>query len=147
MAVTVLKNTNQEAVVKVSGAGTGTINLTTDLTNAQQSVSGTPTVNIVTANWVGAPNSTIVISRGATVIMSIPADAPQLLDFTGQGYCDTIANTSNISVVVTGEAAIYLTLRKVAGWIPFAESAVYGAYDDPTRVGASTAVSGSPDKV
>jgi hypothetical protein len=53
----------------------------------------------------------------------------------------TIKN--NVAKQVTG----YITLRKVAGWSTKVENATYGAYDDPTRVGASTTMNGSPDKV
>jgi thioredoxin reductase (NADPH) len=33
------------------------------------------------------------------------------------------------------------------GWATKVEESTYGSYDDPTRVGASTTISGSPDKV
>ena len=38
----------------------------------------------------------------------------------------------------------YLVLRKIAGWDTKVENATYGAYDDPTIVGASTTMDGSP---
>ena len=54
-----------------------------------------------------------------------------------------IVISNNVAKSVTG----YITLRKIAGWSTKVEDVVYGAYDDPTRVGASTTKSGSPDKV
>jgi hypothetical protein len=40
-----------------------------------------------------------------------------------------------------------LVLRKISGWDTKVEETTYGAYDDRTRVGASTTLDGSPDKV
>ena len=71
-----------------------------------------------------------------------------MLDLTQNHISDNIQNTSNIVITTTGAASTgYLVLRKLAGWATKVEDATYGAYDDVTRVGASTTVSGSPDKV
>ena len=71
------------------------------------------------------------------------------MDLNSNGFVDTTNNTYDI--VVTNEAAKpvtgYLVLRKVSGWDTKVETATLGAYDDVTRVGASTTLSGSPDKV
>lgn len=151
MAVTktVLKNTNQETVVKVAGTDAAvTIDLQTDCLASTQALDGvTQTVNIISANWTGLPSSTITVSRNSVTVLPITGDQPQNLDLAGQGYVDTVENTSDVVVTITGTAAIYLVLRKVSGYATKVENATYGIYDDPTRVGASTTMSGSPDKV
>ena len=82
------------------------------------------------------------------IIACAPENAP-VLDLNVNGFVDNINNTYDI--VVTNDVAKavtgYLVLRKVAGWNTKVETATYGAYDDETRVGASTTMSGSPDKV
>ena len=47
----------------------------------------------------------------------------------------------------TGGAVTYLVLHKQDGYAAKVEYEKYGAYDDETIVGASTTLSGSPDKV
>ena len=149
MAKTVLKNTNQEAVVKIQGIGVETIDLQSDILAATQALDGSEQrVNIISVNWSGLPGSTAVIARNGTTIVPITGDQPQMLDLAGQGYVDTVNNTSDISVTIANaDLALYIVLRKVSGYATKVENATYGAYDDPTRVGASTTKSGSPDKV
>lgn len=145
---TILKKTHQEAVVKVAGtAAAETIALATDITAAGQEVGGTPTVNIVGVTWTGAINGIITITRNSVVIMTLQAGAAGTLDFSGQGMLpDSVQNTSDIVVTISGaQAECWLRLRKVAGYVTQIEDATYGAYDDPTRVGASTTKPGSPD--
>jgi hypothetical protein len=109
---------------------------------------GTPTVNIVGAHWTGAANSTITVVRNSVTILSIVADQPNNFDFEGLGFVDTVGNTSDIVVTIAGaEAALYLRLRKVDGYDTKIETGIYGSYDDETRVGAKTSVTGSPDYV
>jgi hypothetical protein len=148
---TVLKKAHQEAVVKVAGtAAAATISLASDLLHTNQALTsgGTPTVNIVGAHWTGAATSAITVVRGGVTILSIVADQPNNFDFEGLGFVDTVGNTSDIVVTISGaEAAVYLRLRKIAGYDDKVETGIYGSYDDITRIGASTTVSGSPDKV
>ena len=148
MAKTVLKNTNQEAVVKITGIGTETIDLQTDILAATQALDGeTQSVNIVGIQFTGLATSTITIARGATTVTSLSSEGHDYVEF-GAGYSETIGNTADIAVTIgTANAQCYLTLRKVGGYATKVETATYGAYDDPTRVGASTTMSGSPDKV
>jgi hypothetical protein len=153
MAVTktILKNTNQETIVKVAGtAASATIDLQTDCLAAAQALDGaTQTVNIVGFQFTGLASSTITIARNGTNITTLSSEGHDSIEFAaGNGFSDTIENTSDIVVSIAGaEAQIYLTLRKVGGYATKVENATYGAYDDPTRVGASTTLSGSPDKV
>jgi hypothetical protein len=153
MAVTktILKNTNQETIVKIAGtAAAATISLATDCLATTQALNGgTQTVNITGFQFTGLATSTITISRNGTNITTVAAEGHDSIEFTaGNGFADTIANTSDIVVTIAGaEAQLYLTLRKVSGYATKVENATYGAYDDVTRVGASTTLSGSPDKV
>ena len=148
---TILKNTNNETIVKIAGtAASSTIDLQTDCLAATQALSGaTQTVNIVGFQFTGLPSSTITIARNSTNITTVAAEGHDDVEFAaGMGFADTVENTSDIVVTIAGaEAQLYLTLRKVGGYATKVETAVYGAYDDETRVGASTTLSGSPDKV
>jgi hypothetical protein len=148
MAKTVLKNTNQEAVVKIAGVGTETIDLQTDILAATQALDGeTQSVNIIGIQFTGLATSTITIVRGGTTVTSFLAEGNEYVEF-GAGYSETTSNTADIVVTIgTANAQAYITLRKVGGYATKVETATYGAYDDPTRVGASTTMSGSPDKV
>jgi len=147
---TVLKNTNQESVVKVAGtAAAATITLATDLLATTQALDGgTQTANIVGVTWTGASGGIVTITRNAVVVMTLQADAAGTLEFAGQSMVpDTVGSTSDIVVTISGaQAECWLKIRKVGGYATKVEEATYGAYDDRTRVGASTTVSGSPDK-
>lgn len=148
---TILKNTNQETVIKVAGtAAAATIDLSTDLVASTQVVDGdTQTVNIVGLVWTGANNGIIEISRGSVVVTTLQANAAGALEFSGQQMVpDSIGNTSDIVVTISGaQAECWMRVRKVGGYATKVETATYGAYDDETRVGASTTLSGSPDRV
>jgi len=148
---TVLKNVNQEAVVKVAGtAAAATIDLSTDLVASTQALDGeTQTVNIVGLVWTGATDGIITITRNNVVIATLQANAAGALEFGGQQMIpETINNTSDVVVTISGaQAECWVRLRKVSGYATKVEYATYGAYDDETRIGASTSISGSPDKV
>jgi hypothetical protein len=152
MAVTktILKNTNQETIVKIAGtAASATIDLQTDCLAATQALDGeTQTVNIAGFQFTGLASSTITIARNSVNVTTIAAEGHDSIEFiAGNGYAETTNNTSDIVVTIGGaEAQLYLTLRKIGGYATKVEPATYGAYDDETRVGASTTLSGSPDK-
>lgn len=151
VAKTVLKNTNQESVVKVAGtAASTTIDLQTDLLSNSQALDGaTQTVNIVGCQWVGLADASITITRNSVNILTLPGGGADYIEFAaGNGFVDNIQNTSDIVVTIAGaEAQVYLILRKTGGYATKVETATYGSYDDETRIGASTTLSGSPDKV
>ena len=148
---TVLKNVNQETVVKVAGtAASATINLSTDIVAASQEIDGsTQTVNIIGLVWTGATDGIITVTRNNVVIATLQANAAGALEFGGQAMIpETINNTSDIVVTISGaQSECWLRLRKVSGYKTKVEYSTYGAYEDESRVGASTTVSGSPDKV
>lgn len=152
MTFTTLKNTNRETVIHFAStaAESGTIALNT-LAAATQAltVGGTPTVSITKWSVVGELGSGVTITRNSKLVIACaPENAPYLED-NSWGIPLGIEDTSDI--VVTNLAAKQVTgilvLRKQTGWNTKVENEVYGAYDDPTRVGASTTLSGSPDKV
>lgn len=149
---TTVRNTNQETIIHFDtvAAESGTITLASLGASTQALTSGgTPTVNIVRFISTGELGSGLrIVRNGKNIIACSPENAP-ILDLTQYGISDSTNNTYDI--VVTNDVAKpvtgYITLRKIAGWDTKVEDATYGAYDDPTRVGASTTKSGSPDKV
>ena len=148
---TIIRNTNLETIIKFEGSSTdtaATIDISTLAATTQARNSDTPTVNIVKFIATGLLTSGVQIVRnGVSVLAAAPENAPTV-DLTVYGISDNIQNTSNIVITTTGAASTgYLVLRKIAGWNTEVETATYGAYDDETRVGASTTMSGSPDKV
>ena len=152
MAVTktIIKNTNQETIVKVGGtSGSATISLATDCLAATQALDGaTQTVDICSSQVTGLLSSAITVVRNSVPVLAFAPENSGIFDFEGMGHRDSVQNTKDIVVTVSGaEAHIYLTLRKLGGYASTVETAVYGQYDDNTRVGASTTMSGSPDKV
>jgi hypothetical protein len=145
-----LRNTNQESIVKFSGASgdTGSIVIANIGAATQARNSDTPTVNMVRIIASGLTNSNLTITRGGITVFAGSPGAVIELEFISNGFSDSVGNTSDLSFTI-GTAAVtgYMTLRKIAGWSTKVENETYGAYDDPTRVGASTTMSGSPDKV
>jgi hypothetical protein len=102
---TIIKNTNNETVVKVAGtAAAATIDLSTDLVASTQATDGaTQTVNIAAVQWVGLPSATVTIARNATTILTLPGGGAETLDFAnGNGYVDNISNTDDITVTIAG---------------------------------------------
>jgi len=151
MTITTLKNTNQETVIHFASslAESGTVTIANLTASSQARNSDTPAVNIVKWQVTGELASKISVVRNSkNVIVAAPENAPYA-ELNAWGIPLTNDNTSDI--VITNGAAKEVTgilvLRKVAGWATKVEDATYGAYDDPTRVGASTTLSGSPDKV
>ena len=148
---TTVKNTNQETIIHFDtvAAESGTITIANLTASTQARNSETPAVNIVKFFCSGATGAGTRITRSGKNIISVAPENAPVFDFNSNGFVDNTNNTADIVVVndaakpVTG----YIVLRKVAGWATKVETATYGAYDDETRVGASTTVSGSPDKV
>ena len=151
MVFTTLKNTNQESVIHFtsSAAESGTITIANLTATSQARNADTPTVNIVKWQVTGELASKVTINRNSKIVIACAPENAPYAELNAWGIPLTNDNTSDI--VITNGAAKDVTgilvLRKVAGWDTKVEDATYGAYDDPTRVGASTTLSGSPDKV
>lgn len=141
MAVTktVIKNTHNEAVVKVAGTAAGaTITLATDILSSNQVVDGaTQTVNLVGVHVTGLLGSSITIARNSVNILTAAGENGGYFDFKQQGFVDNIQNTRDIVVTIAGaEAQAYLVLHKVGGYAPTIELASFGAHDDPAVAGS-----------
>lgn len=150
MYFTTIRNTNQETIIHFEdvNATAGVIDISTLAAATQVRNSDTPKVNIVRFVSTGQLGSSIIVSRnGKNIIACAPENAP-ILDLTQYGISDSTNNDQNITITNGGAQAVsgYITLRKIQGWNTTVETATYGSYDDPTRVGASTTLSGSPDK-
>lgn len=152
MALTTVRNTNQETIIhfQSSAIETGTITIANLTASTQARNADTPTVNIVRFVATGEDTASVTVLRNTNkvLIACAPENAP-LLDLTSMGISEAQYNTTDIIISnnVAKQVTGYITLRKIAGWSTKVETAVYGAYDDETRVGASTSKSGSPDKV
>ena len=145
---TTVKNTNQEVIVHFDtvAAESGTLTIANLGASTQARNSDNPTVNIVKFISTGELGAGLrIVRNGKNIIACAPENAP-VLDLNSNGISDNTNNTYDI--VVTNDAAKavtgYLVLRKIAGWDTKVENATYGAYDDPTIVGASTTMDGSP---
>lgn len=152
MAQSVIRNTQQEAVVKVWGAAgvTETIDLQTLMPSNQELDGETQTVTILGVTWTGGTDGIATVTRNGAVIMTLQANAAGMLLFDGQTMPPESTNaTHDIVVAITGAACeVWLKVRKAGGYkSKSGEYASYGAYEDETRVGASTTVNGSPDYV
>jgi hypothetical protein len=151
MTLTTVKNTNQETVIHFtsSAAESGTITIANLTASTQARNSDTPTVNIVKFSIMGELASKVTINRNSKIVIACAPENAPYMEANAWGIPITNDNTSDI--VITNASAKdvsgFLVLRKVAGWSTKVETATYGAYDDETRVGASTTISGSPDKV
>jgi hypothetical protein len=153
MAVTksIIKQSDTEAVVKIAGsAGNATIDLDVDLLLGSQALDGaTQTVSITGVSWTGEVAALIVVDRNSVRVMTLNTGGSGMLFFDGQTLPPENTNsTSDIVVTISGGIGeVWLKLRKVAGYKSKIEDWKYGSYDDPTRIGASTTLNGSPDKV
>jgi len=138
MAKTILKNTNQETIIKISEIGAETIDLSADIVAATQELDGaTQTVNIAGVRWTGAVGCTITISRNSVPVLTLAGESATGFDFNSCGFVDSVENTSDITATIAGaEGQVYLILRKVSGYATKVENATFGSYDDPTQVGA-----------
>ena len=151
MYLTIVRNTNQETIIHFDAVDTSseTIDISDLAADTQERNTDTPLVNIARFITTGEDGSSVTVVRdGKNIIACAPENAP-FLDFTAMGIGEAQKNDQNIVIYNNADSAVtgYITLRKIAGYSTKVETATYGAYDDETRVGASTTLSGSPDKV
>lgn len=120
MATTrILKLTNTEAIVKVYGAvGSATVDLDVDLKLANETIVGTPEVNIVALHATGGYTGLVTVTRNSDQLyaMSTEASSPvELLEIGGAS--DSTNNTSDIVIATSGaESQLLLKLRKISGY-------------------------------
>ena len=151
VAKTILMLTETYAVVKVAGTdGNATIDLQTELLRSSEALDGaTQRVNIIGLQWTGADGGIATITRNNVVITTLQANAQGALEMNGQMMMpDSINNDYDIVVTISGaQAECWIRLHKISGYTSKVEPGLYGEYDDPTRIGASTTKIGSPDYV
>lgn len=151
MTFTTVKNTNQETVIHFtsSAAESGTITIANLTASTQARNAANPVVNIVKFICMGELGSKVTVNRNSKIVLACAPENAPYSEFNAWGI--PVNNDNTFDIVVTNGAAKdvtgFLVLRKIAGWDTKVEPATYGAYDDVTRVGASTTLSGSPDKV
>ena len=137
---TIIRNTNQETIIKYEGSSAdtvATIDISTLTATSQARNADTPAVNIVKFVASGLLTSGVTIARNSVVILAAAPETAPVLDLTQNGISDNIQNTQNITITCAGAASTgYLVLRKVAGWSTKVEYATYGAYDNVTAVGS-----------
>jgi len=137
---TILRNTNQETIVKFEGSSAdtaATIDIATIAATTQARNSDTPTVNIVKLVAAGLLSSAVTITRGGVVVMAAAPENVPMINLTQDGITDTVGNTSNIVITLGGAASVgYLVLRKIAGWDTKVELAEFGSHDNPNAVGS-----------
>ena len=133
----VLKLTHQEAVVKFAGAGTSALDLSADLVATGQALDGaTQTVNVVAVTWTGETGSAVRVSRGGVEVLTLAGEAAAEMQFNEAGYVESENNTDDFAIAITGEAQVYITLRKVGGYATKIETAQFSVYDDTNAVGS-----------
>jgi hypothetical protein len=140
---TILKKTQTDVVIKLSGVSgdTSTIDLngadvvaSTEVANA-----GPQVVNINGVSWTGESTALITVQRNLKRVLTLPASAPSQWDFDGQTMpSETTENTSDIVVTFggTGNAEVWLKLRKSSGYDTKIETGAFGIYDDTSVVGS-----------
>lgn len=137
---TIIKNTNQETIIKFEGSSAdtaATIDISTLAASTQARNADTPTVNIVKLVASGLLTSNITITRNGIGILYAAGENAPVLDLTQNGISDSVQNTQNILITLGGAASTgYLVLRKIAGWSSKVEEPFFGAYDDRTQVGS-----------
>lgn len=157
MSKAILRKTDTKVSLKLYCETTETlsetITLATDLLDSSREAlaggSNVPKANIISLWWAGASGVVITIKRGtpATTIATLHCDSPGSFDFEDVHFVDNIQNSENVVITASGAGAaqLYVTMRKVAGYLSKIETPAYGSYDDETVIGARTDVTGSPD--
>lgn len=145
----ILKNTINRAVVKVyNDSGPATVNVTlSSLLASNEAHTGTYKAHVRALYW-GVKNSTdVTVGRwdGSTLEGETYLTGSGEVEYFGAGFSDNTYETRDIQVVFGGAGSVIIDITKVSGYDTKIEDATYGAYDDPTRIGASTTMRGSPD--
>lgn len=136
---TTLRNTNQETIIKFTGAAndTGTITIANLGAPTQVRNAAAPVVNMVRFMATGLNASAVAVNRNGVLFFNAAPAAAIDFDLTQCGISDSQNNTFDLAFTITGGAVTgYITLRKLAGWDTTVETATYGAYDNTTVVGS-----------
>lgn len=136
---TTLRNTNQETIIKFTGATNDTGNIVIANLGAPTQVrnAAAPAVNMIRFMASGLNASAVTINRNSVLYFNAAPAAAVEFDLTQNGISDSQNNTFDLAFTITGGAVTgYITLRKIAGWDTTVETTVYGSYDNNTVVGS-----------
>lgn len=150
-AIHILKNTPNRAVVKVyndSGAATQNITLASLLGSNETNV-GTYKAHIRALYWGVKNSQDVTVGRynGTNLEGETFLQGSGEVEYYASGFTDNTYETLDLQVVFGGAGSVIIDITKVSGYVSRVEDSTYGAYDDPTRIGASTTMLGSPDYV
>lgn len=115
---TFLKNTANEVVVKVAGAG-GATAITVKNVSEEPIVGPTQGISILAARLNGELDNTVYLTRGAERVLTLTTNASDMLAFDGQEFApENVNNTDTIYInqVGSGHTELYLRLRKAYGY-------------------------------
>lgn len=134
-----MRNTETNATFKISGLNASeTITLNSDLLMANRLVldGATQKVTITDMTWSGLIGSTFTITRNGIKVFASVGDAPHQIIFFDMDFNENQEQTSDIVVTITGEAYVYVGMRKVSGYKQTAEPELFGIYDNPLVAGS-----------
>jgi hypothetical protein len=139
MSKTIMKLTEQNAIVKIvsEATTTQTITLNSDLLSPTQELSAEQNVGIQFIHWsTNGSTGNVKITRNNELIFNL-FGTMGFIDLSGNGGMIDKKNSShNIVVTVTDGGTVLLTLRKISGYESKIEPWKFGQYDDPTVVGS-----------
>jgi len=117
---TVLKKVRQQAIVKLVGDGTATIDINADLKLADETFKGyaNANVNINSIVWSVPDTAPTLIQRNSSNVLILVGN--DNWSFTQMlGFSDSSNNTANISVTIPGSGGtVILGLTKAEGFAP-----------------------------
>jgi len=162
LATHIVKNTNKETVISVSGANDTVSLALTGLVSADQVLGASgaddyaaPVVNVATVISSGTLGSSVSLRRGATgatghlVFAGAPENSP-VLQLNQFGFTENGQNNKDILVTHAGASGANVTtwvvLHKQDGYFSKVEYEKYGAYDDESQVGALE-IPGAPNTI
>lgn len=149
-AVHILKNTPNRAVVKFYGGSAQTLDVTlASLLKSTEAHTGTYKCHLRALYWTTAAGVDCQFGRwdGTTHEGKYHISGSGQIEHFAEAFSDNTYETMDFRLVMGGACTVIADIVKVSGYDQKVEDATYGAYDDPTRIGASTTMSGSPDKV
>lgn len=134
MAKSILKLTETQAVVKISGSGTETITMADLMSPTQVASGGAYSVGINFIQWTVGTSATIV--RNSVTIFELFTNTGSF-DLSGYGGCTDYTQADQpIAITITGGGTLLIILRKEAGFRSKIEPEYFGPYDNPTVAGS-----------
>ncbi len=117
---TILKKVRQQAIIKLVGDGTATIDINADLKLADETFKGyaNANVNINSIMWSVPDTAPTLIQRNTSNVLILVGN--DNWSFTQMlGFSDSSNNTANISVTIPGSGGtVILGLTKAEGFAP-----------------------------